>query len=227
MIYEGRPSFSLQLTGAWLHFSTSPADLLAFHISTRATLGFGADSPHMQVSRLTLHVLLTLMESTRSSTRNRRLISAMVLLSLARTMSLYLWTMSSGRATSWSRYCLKDQNKTHSRPFWLTTYGQLGQHGKHFSHVWLTFLVWLTWTGALRQTSGWPAGCLCISWSWWWRTAGPGRCTRWRSRCCTPSETAAAGGRRQTPRPLSSHHASTQDPPLQVRKRRGLCQSPR
>lgn len=63
----------------------------------------------MQVSGLTLPVPLTLMESTRSSTRNRRLTSAMVLLSLARTMSLYLWTMSSGRATSWLRYCLKDK----------------------------------------------------------------------------------------------------------------------
>lgn len=75
------------------------------------------------------------MESTRSSTRNRRLTSAMVLLSLARTMSLYLWTMSSGRATSWSRYCLKDRDKIHSQPFWLTTYGQLSQHGKHLSDV--------------------------------------------------------------------------------------------
>ena len=53
--------------------------------------------------------LLTLMESTRSSTRNRRLTSAMVLLSLARTMSLYLCTISSDSATSSSRYCLKEQ----------------------------------------------------------------------------------------------------------------------
>lgn len=205
-------------------FSLTTADrgLTPFQdISCRSAHVCWTDSPHMQVPRLTLHVLLTLMESTRSSTRNRRLTSAMVLLSLARTMSLYLWTMSSGRATSWSRYCLKDKDKIHSHPFWLTTYGHLGQHGKHWSHVCGS----LTWTGALHQTSGWPAGCPCISWSWWWQTAGPGRCTRWRSQCCTPSGTAVAAERRQTPRLLSSHHASTQDPPLQVRKRRGLCQS--
>lgn len=155
------------------------------------------------------------MESTRSSTRNRRLTSVMVLLSLARTMSLYLWTVSSDSATSSSRYCLKDRAETIV----------LRPRVKQLSHV-CRVLVWfgrsLTWTGVLHQTSGWPAGCLCISWSWWWRTAGPGRCRRWRSRCCTPSETAAAGGRRQTPHLWSSHPASTQDPPLHEEEEEGL-----
>lgn len=54
-------------------------------------------------------LVLTLMESTRSSTRNRRLKSQMVLLSLARTTSLYLWTQSSDSATSWSRNSLWGQ----------------------------------------------------------------------------------------------------------------------
>lgn len=52
------------------------------------------------------------MESTRSSTRNRRRNSQMVLLSLARNMSLYLWTSSSDSATSWSRYCLRGQQRS-------------------------------------------------------------------------------------------------------------------
>lgn len=62
------------------------------------------------------------MESTRSSTRNRRLTSAMVLLSLARTTSLYLWTMSSDSATSSSRYCLRDDaGKIILHSDWLTS----------------------------------------------------------------------------------------------------------
>lgn len=51
----------------------------------------------------------TLMESTRSSTRKRRRSSPMLLLNLARAMSLYLCTISSDSATSWSRYCLQDK----------------------------------------------------------------------------------------------------------------------
>lgn len=181
----------------------------------------------MQGSKHCLHELLTLMESTRSSTRNRRLTSAMLLLSLARTMSLYLWTISSDSATSSARYCLKDKagKKTIFRSAWLRTdeYTDMWNSWAMFAHLGLfDLLSRLTWTGVLHQTSGWPAWCLCISWRWWWRTGGPGRCTRWRWRCCTPSETAAGGGRRQTPHLLSSHHASTQDPPLRKEEEEGL-----
>lgn len=53
-------------------------------------------------------LVLTLMESTRSSTRKRCLSSRIILLSLPRAMSLYLWTASSDNATSLSRYCLRE-----------------------------------------------------------------------------------------------------------------------
>lgn len=79
--------------------------------------------------------------------------------------------------------------------------------------------------GVPHLTSGWPARCLCISWSRWWPRAEPSRCTRWRSRCCTPSGKGAAGGRRRTPRLWSSHRASRGDPPLQEEEERWLSVS--
>lgn len=77
-----------------------------------------------------LHELLTLMESTRSSTRNRRLTSAMLLLSLARTMSLYLWTISSDSATSSARYCLKDKAEKKKK-----SYGRVHRYVKQLRIV--------------------------------------------------------------------------------------------
>lgn len=83
----------------------------------------------------------------------------------------------------------------------------------------------LTWMGAPRRTSGWPAGCLCISWSRWWPRGERGRRRSRRSRCCTPSGRGAAAGRRRTPRRFSSHHASRGDQQLQEEEERRLATS--